>query len=71
MPCHAALKAGIPNDVDGYAVDMLCSSGMMSTINGDTAIRAGDADLVMVGGIESMSQAGFLLSHKARGVTNY
>lgn len=66
VPRHAALKAGIPNDVDGYAVDMLCSSGMMSTINGDTAIRAGDADLVMVGGIESMSQAGFLLSHKAR-----
>ncbi|MCX6047383.1 MAG: acetyl-CoA C-acyltransferase, partial [Chloroflexi bacterium] len=66
VPRHAALKAGIPNDVDGYAVDMLCSSGMMSTINGDTAIRAGDADLDMVGGIESMSQAGFLLSHKAR-----
>lgn len=66
VPRHAALKAGIPNNVDGYAVDMLCSSGMMSTLNGDTAIRAGDADLVMVGGIESMSQAGFLLSHKAR-----
>jgi len=66
VPRHAAIKAGIPVAVDGYALDMLCSSGMMSTMNGDTAIRAGDADLVMVGGIESMSQAGFHLSHKAR-----
>lgn len=66
LPRHAAIKAGIPTDVDGYAVDMLCSSGMMSTMNGDMTIRAGEADLVMVGGIESMSQAGFHLSHKAR-----
>lgn len=66
VPRHAALKAGLPQEVDGYAVDMLCSSGMMSTMNGDMAIRAGEADLVMVGGIESMSQAGFHLSHKAR-----
>src|SRR5690349_17928762 len=66
VPRHAALRAGLPQEVDGYAVDMLCSSGMMSTMNGDMAIRAGEADLVMVGGIESMSQAGFHLSHKAR-----
>ena len=66
LPRHAALKAGIPEDVDGYAVDMLCSSGMMSTMNGAMAIRAGEADLVMTGGIESMSQAGFHLSYKAR-----
>lgn len=66
LPRHAALKAGIPEDVDGYAVDMLCSSGMMSTMNGAMAIRAGEADIVMTGGIESMSQAGFHLSHKAR-----
>ena len=66
VPRHAAIKAGIPVEVDGYAVDMLCSSGMMATMNGDTAIRAGDADLVLVGGMESMSQAGFMLSHRAR-----
>ncbi|MFZ4663982.1 MAG: thiolase family protein [Caldilineaceae bacterium] len=66
VPRHAALKAGIPTDVDGYAVDMLCSSGMMSTMNADMAIRAGEADIVLAGGIESMSQAGFHLSHKAR-----
>lgn len=66
VPRHAAIKAGIPPEVDGYAVDMLCSSGMMSTINADNAIRAGEADLVLAGGIESMSQAGFVLSHRAR-----
>lgn len=66
LPRHAAIKAGIPTDVDGYAVDMLCSSGMMSTMNADMAIRAGEAEIVMAGGIESMSQAGFHLSHKAR-----
>ncbi len=66
LPRHAAIKAGIPEGVDGYAVDMLCSSGMMSVLSGDMAIRAGDADLVLVGGVESMSQAGFHLSYKAR-----
>ena len=66
LPRHAALKAGIPAEVDGYAVDMLCSSGMMSVINAATAIRAGEADLVLAGGVESMSQAGFVLSARAR-----
>ena len=59
-------RPGIPAQVDGYAVDMLCSSGMMSTMNADKAIRAGEASLVLAGGIESMSQAGFVLSHRAR-----
>ncbi len=66
LPRHAALKAGIPEEVDGYAVDMLCSSGMMSTMNAAMAIRAGEAEIVMAGGIESMSQAGFHQSHRAR-----
>ncbi len=66
LPRQAALRAGVPASVGGYAVDMLCSSGMMATINADLAIRGGEADLVLAGGVESMSQAGFLLSHKAR-----
>ncbi len=66
IPRQAALKAGIPADVDGYAVDMVCSSGMMALLNAAAAIRAGDADLVLAGGVESMSQAGFFLSHRAR-----
>jgi acetyl-CoA C-acetyltransferase len=66
VPRQAAIKAGIPQEVDGYAVDMVCSSGMMSVMNAATAIKAGEADLILAGGIESMSQAGFFLSHKAR-----
>jgi acetyl-CoA C-acetyltransferase len=66
LPRHAAIRAGIPQEVDGYAVDMLCSSGMMAMMNGAMAIRSGEADLVLAGGVESMSQAGFLMSYKAR-----
>ncbi len=66
LPRQAAFKAGIPKSVDGYAVNMVCSSGMLSVMNAVTAIRAGEANLVLVGGMESMSQTGFFLSHRAR-----
>ncbi len=66
LPRQAAIKAGIPVEVDGYAIDMVCSSGMMAVINAATAIRAGEVDVVLAGGMESMSQAGFALSHRAR-----
>lgn len=66
LPRQAAFKGGIPHNVNGYAVDMVCSSGMMSVINGVAAIRSGEAELVLTGGMESMSQTGFLLSHRAR-----
>ena len=65
-PRQAAFKAGIPNTVDGYAVDMVCASGMQATANGMLAIKNGDAELVLVGGMESMSGAGFYLSGRAR-----
>lgn len=63
---QAAFKASIPENVNGYTVDMVCSSGMMSVMNATMAIRSGEADLVIAGGMESMSQSGFLLSHRAR-----
>lgn len=66
IPRQAALKAGIPATVDGYAIDMVCSSAMMSLINGCYTIKAGEADLVLAGGTECMSQTGFFLSHRAR-----
>jgi len=66
LPRQAALRAGIPDSIDGYAVDMVCSSAMMSVINGTNAIRAGDADVVLAGGFESMTQTGFVLSQRAR-----
>lgn len=66
LPRQAAFKAGIPETVNGYAVDMVCSSGMMSVMNAATAIRSGEAEIVLAGGMESMSQTGFFLSHRAR-----
>ncbi|NNF03033.1 MAG: acetyl-CoA C-acyltransferase, partial [Rhodothermales bacterium] len=66
IPRQAALKAGIPKEVDGFAVDMVCSSGMMSLIQAATTIRAGEADIVLAGGTESMSGTGFYLSSRAR-----
>ncbi len=66
VPRQAAIKAGIPNEIDAVAVDMVCSSGMMSTMNGATMIKAGEADLILAGGVESMSGAGFYLTSDAR-----
>lgn len=66
IPRQAAFKAGIPNTVDGFAVDMVCSSGMLSVMQAATMIKAGEADLMMAGGTESMSGTGFYLSHRAR-----
>ena len=66
VPRQAALKAGIPKEIDGMAVDMVCSSGMMSVVTASAMIRAGDADLVLAGGTESMSGTGFYLSSRAR-----
>jgi len=66
VPRQAALQAGIPEHVDGYAVDMVCASSMMSIMNGATMIKAGEADLILAGGTESMSDAGYYLDSGAR-----
>lgn len=66
VPRQAALQAGIPDTVDGYAVDMVCASSMMSLMNGATMIKAGEADLILAGGTESMSDTGFYLDSGAR-----
>ncbi len=66
VPRQAALQAGIPKEVNGMAIDMVCSSGMMSVLTASSMIRAGEADLVLAGGMESMSDTGFYLSSRAR-----
>jgi len=66
VPRQAAFKAGIPDTVDGFSVDMVCSSGMLSVMQAATMIKAGEADLMLTGGTESMSGTGFYLSHRAR-----
>lgn len=57
----AALLADLPTSVPGLTVNRLCGSGSEALISGARAIAAGDADLVVAGGAESMSRAPFVL----------
>lgn len=53
----AALLAGLPTSVPGVTVNRLCGSGLESAILASRAVEAGDADLILAGGVESMSRA--------------
>ncbi len=55
------LLAGLPDSVPGVTVNRLCGSGMNAVIDAARAIESGDADLVIAGGVESMSRAPFVL----------
>jgi acetyl-CoA C-acetyltransferase len=66
VPRQAAFKAGIPEHVDAMAIDMVCSSGMAALLTGLALIRSGEAEVIMTGGVESMSTAGFALDSRAR-----
>jgi acetyl-CoA acyltransferase len=57
----AALLAGMPVDVPGSTVNRLCGSGLDALGNAARAIRSGDADFMIAGGVESMSRAPFVL----------
>ena len=57
----AALLAGLPESVGGVTVNRLCASGMEAIGQAARAIRAGDADLMIAGGVESMSRAPFVM----------
>ena len=54
---QAAIKAGIPYSVPAYTVGMVCGSGMKSVIEGARAIMAGEADVIVAGGMENMTAA--------------
>lgn len=56
-----ALLAGFPTSVPGVTVNRLCGSSVESVIQGSRAIEAGDADLILAGGVESMSRAPFVV----------
>ncbi len=63
----AALLAGLPTSVPGATVNRLCGSGMEAVIQGSRAITAGDANVVLAGGVESMSRAPWVLLKPAKG----
>ena len=66
VPRQAAFAAGIPKHVDAMAIDMVCSSGMAAVITAAAQIKAGEVDLVLTGGVETMSNTGFYLDATAR-----
>ena len=63
---QASIGAGIPNTVGATTINKMCGSGMKATMFGHDLINAGSADVVVTGGLESMTNAPYLLP-KARG----
>ena len=58
---QVGVKAGIPYSVPAYTVNMVCGSGMKTVIEAARTILAGDAEIIVCGGTENMSQAPFAL----------
>src|SRR6202040_2733120 len=58
---QAALKAGLPDSIAAFTVNKVCGSGLKAVMLAAQALRAGDAQLIVAGGMESMSQAPYLL----------
>jgi acetyl-CoA acetyltransferase family protein len=54
---HVALKAGVPIEVPALTVNRLCGSGIQAAVSGAQMIQLEEADIVLTGGVESMSQA--------------
>ena len=64
---QAALLAGLPDTVPAHTTNMVCGSGLKVVMLAAQSIRAGDANLVVAGGMESMSRAPFLLQGVRQG----
>src|SRR5215470_4551386 len=62
-----ALKAGLPIEVPGYQLDRRCSSGLQSILNACMMIQTGNADVVLAGGVESMSRVEFYTTEMRSG----
>jgi 3-oxoadipyl-CoA thiolase len=58
----AALLAGLPQEVAGVTVNRLCASGLTAVVGACHAIRAGDGELFVAGGVESMSRAPLVMA---------
>ncbi|PNW10340.1 acetyl-CoA C-acyltransferase [Microbacterium testaceum] len=61
-----ALLAGFPSSVPGTTINRLCGSSLDAVIQGSRAIEAGDADVVLAGGVESMTRAPFVVEKSPR-----
>jgi 3-oxoadipyl-CoA thiolase len=57
----ALLLAGLPTEIPGFTVNRLCASSMEAVASAARAIKSGEADLIIAGGVESMSRAPFVM----------
>ncbi len=64
---QAGIKAGLPKSVQATTVNKVCGSGMQTVIMGAEALAAGSADLLVAGGMESMTNAPYLLKKHRSG----
>lgn len=64
---QAAIKAGLPPSVGATTVNKVCGSGLKAVMLASQAIRLGDAQCIIAGGMESMSQAPYLLTRARQG----
>jgi 3-oxoadipyl-CoA thiolase len=62
----AALLAGLPDSVPGFTVNRLCASGLTAVATARALVAAGDADLVVAGGVESMTRAPWVTEKPAK-----
>src|SRR5579883_294159 len=58
---QAAMRAGLPDDLPAVTINKVCGSGLKAVMLAAQAIRAGDAEIIVAGGMESMSNAPYLL----------
>jgi len=58
----AALLAGLPDSVPGVTLNRLCASGLSAVVSASHAVLAGDAEIVVAGGVESMSRAPLVMA---------
>ncbi|MFN3653332.1 MAG: thiolase family protein [Armatimonadota bacterium] len=64
---QAAIRGGLPPSVGALTVNKVCGSGLKAVMLADQAVRAGDARIVVAGGMESMSNAPYLLTRARQG----
>jgi 3-oxoadipyl-CoA thiolase len=67
----AVLLAGLPQSVPGVTVNRLCASSLEAVIQGARAIRSGEAEVIIAGGVESMSRAPYVMAKNVSGAAAF
>ena len=65
---QAAIRGGLPASVPALTINKVCGSGLKAVMLADQSVRSGATDIVVAGGMESMSQAGWVLPRESAGI---